>query len=336
MEHFLGALPDTRTEEEKQKDFLHEEIASATPLDWSEKKWKTYPIKYQFYTSECVAQSTTKFLGINEKKERGTYQDLSPEFFYSYRVNKPGGGMVKVDAGEIATTRGSCLSEKIPQRHRETEPEIVPTDDMIKEAVKYRGFSYVTLQNRTIDTIAEVIEQQGACLLWFWFDVAGKEWWTKKPHIIDPHLGTYDAGATRHALCAVDYGMKDGEKVIVIEDSAGNDSAEDSQRRYINAEFLTRCFEAWYIIDFIEAPVPSKPSSLFLHTMKYGDKNDDVKRLQEVLQYLGYFPSNVTPTGLYGGITSKAVEKFQIKSGIYPTAPNNVGLKTILALAQIQ
>jgi peptidoglycan hydrolase-like protein with peptidoglycan-binding domain len=42
----------------------------------------------------------------------------------------------------------------------------------------------------------------------------------------------------------------------------------------------------------------------------------DVKALQEILRYEGFFPANIEYTGNYGPITAKAVLEFQQKYNI--------------------
>lgn len=56
-----------------------------------------------------------------------------------------------------------------------------------------------------------------------------------------------------------------------------------------------------------------KPKHIFAVDLKYGMRNDDVKALQECLQYDGVFPKGTTCTGYFGDITLKAVKDFQTK-----------------------
>jgi hypothetical protein len=63
-----GALVDTRTKAEKEKDyFFAEVVASANPVDWVEKKeseWRSFPIFNQNGSGSCVAQTMAKMLGV--------------------------------------------------------------------------------------------------------------------------------------------------------------------------------------------------------------------------------------------------------------------------------
>ena len=307
-----GAIGDTRTQAQKDTAFDHREIAMASPVQWTEKggilPWKSFPVKRQYYTLECAAQSMSKHLGINNFRETGIYIDLSAEFIYWYRVNKPTGGMIWLDDLNIATTKGSCQNIRIVQRLRESDPEVEPSIDAVNEALGLRGQAFVEDKVRSIDTIAQIIENQGSCLVWFWFDVNGQEWWKTHPTIMFPNLGTYDVGATRHALCATDYGLLNGKKVIKIEDSAGNSTADNNQDRYIDEAFLTRCFVAGYVIDLPNNP---KPHWTGIRSLSVGSSGDDVSQLQTILKYENLF--SLKPTGYFGGITRQAVIQLQEK-----------------------
>ena len=310
----LGDNQDTRTEGEKLNAFDNREIAFAgSPVQWVEKtSWKNYPIKMQYYTGECVAQSTTKHLGINDKVGIGQYASLSAEFFYYYRSNRPEAGMIWLDAMKIATTKGACFNQYIEQRIRESDPVTVPKPEWEKEALLFRGQAYVEDKIRSMDSIAQIIDQQGSCLLWFWFDVNGQEWWKPYPSILFPNLGTYDAGATRHALVATDYGTINGKRYLKIEDSAGNNTAVDGQNRFIDENFLKRCFVAGYVIDLVTPPPIAKPKWTGTRVLTIGSKGDDVQVLQEILMLEGVF-NYPTASGYFGGITRKAVIALQNK-----------------------
>ncbi len=309
-----GAIEDNRTEEQKLYAYDSRELVSASQIVWKEKtKWNTYPVKRQWYTFECVAHSTAKHLGINNERDNGQYVDLSAGFFYWYRINKPTGGMVWSDAMKLATSRGSAFNFRRVQRIRESEPEIAPNDIEIKEALDFIGKDYIEDKERTMHSIAQIIEQQGSCLLWFYFDVDGREWWTAEPQKLYNFASPYDRGTTRHAVIATDYGLRNGKKVIKIEDSAGNETAENQQDRFIDEAFLSRCFVAGYVVDkpSIE-PITNKPKWTGKRNLQVGMSGADVKELQEICRYEGTF-TYPTSTGFFGGITRKAVIDLQNK-----------------------
>lgn len=311
---FLGAIEDDRTPEQIAYAYDNREVMALYSPEFKEKKdWKSYPVKRQYYTGQCVAQSTTKHLSINNIPETKDYVDLSAEFFYYFRSNKPGQGMAWLNAMKIAVEKGACYNFSIRQRFVETEPEFVPTEEMMTIASFYRGNSFVEDKVKSLDSIASIIDKYGSCLLWFWFDEEGKEWWKEYPSVIYKDLQTYGRGATRHAVIATDYGIRDGKKVIKIEDSAGNTTAINNQDRFIDEAFLGRCFIAGYVLDLKLSEDRNKYKFTGTRTLRVGMSGDDVRQLQVILKTLGLFPSNIDITGFYGGITRRAVIALQEK-----------------------
>lgn len=64
------------------------------------------------------------------------------------------------------------------------------------------------------------------------------------------------------------------------------------------------------VITIKETPIVNKPVYFFTKDMKFGDKNEEVKALQECLIYLGFMKAGLN-TGYFGNITKNAVIKFQ-------------------------
>ncbi len=311
-----GVLIDNRTEIQKEGAYdVREIVASSTPVIWEEKTvWKSYPVKRQFFTSECVAQSTTKHLSINNLLETGFWVELCARFFYWFRINKPHGGMVFTDATRIATKIGACKNERMTQRTRETDPEIEPTKEMIDEAFIYAGASHFEDKERTIDSIARVIQEKGSCLIWAFFDENGKEWWTIDPRVIFNFKSPYDKGTTRHGIIAIDFGLQNGIKKIKVEDSAGNSSAKNNQDRFLDADFISkRVFISWCVIDKPNPkPVDVKPTWTGTRALRVGMSGEDVKVLQMILSFEGCYDYDKF-TGWFGGVTKAGVIKLQEK-----------------------
>lgn len=309
-----GAIGDTRTDLQKEGAYDARELTTSSQVEWKIKtKWNSYPVKRQFYTFQCVAHSIAKHLGINHFIETGEYKDLSAEFIYQHRENQGTGGMNWGDAMRIAITKGSCLNSRIPQRIRELEQATPITADMINEALAYVGKAFIEDKERTLESTARIIQSQGSCLMWFYFDEAGKEWWKPEPKIIYDFKTPYDKGTTRHAVIGTDNGIRKSKMVDKIEDSAGNSSAENDQDRFIDADFMKRCFVAGYVIDLPnEIPTPEKPKWTGTRDLKVGMRGDDVKVLQEILMIERCFDFDKA-TGYFGGITKAGVMKLQDK-----------------------
>ena len=86
-------LIDDRPVKEKEKDFLHEELALGNSLveyltrKQADKSKKKYPVANQFSTSSCAAHSGALSLGIQEVYEDRPFKVLSPMFIYRKRKN---------------------------------------------------------------------------------------------------------------------------------------------------------------------------------------------------------------------------------------------------------
>lgn len=309
-----GAIGDTRTELQKEGAYDARELTTSSQVEWTPKTvWKSYPIKRQWYTFQCVGQSLAKHLGINHFYDTGKYEDLSGEFIYEHRENQNTGGMNWGDAMRIATTKGSCLNSRMVQRIRESEKATPITAEIINEALAYRGKAFIEDKERTIDSVARIIQSQGSCLVWFYFDTNGAEWWKVEPKTIYNFSSPYASGTTRHSVTATDFGIRNGKQVIKIEDSAGNSSAENEQDRFIDAEFMKRCFVAGYVVDLPnEIPTPNKPKWTGTRDLKVGIRGADVKTLQEILMIEKCFDFDKA-TGFFGGISKAGVIKLQNK-----------------------
>ena len=56
----------------------------------------------------------------------------------------------------------------------------------------------------------------------------------------------------------------------------------------------------------------------FTKLLKQGQRNAEVKLLQQKLQQLGFFPKNISPTDFFGLVTKQALKAFQRANGISP------------------
>ena len=96
MENYLGALQDTRPNDERALDYKHSDLVGALPIVWKEKlpsEWKHYTPRFQDGSLSCVAQSGAKAFEV-----LGTGIE-SAHPIYRNRINYPTGGMWLGDAG---------------------------------------------------------------------------------------------------------------------------------------------------------------------------------------------------------------------------------------------
>lgn len=356
-----GAVLDTRPEEEKAEDFLFEEVvASAEVVQWAEKpqaQWRKFPIFAQNGSGSCVAQTEAKEMGIMRWLKDGDYVHFSATDIYQRRINKPDGGMAAVDARKIVKNGGATL-EIFAESQNLTDKQM---DSQVIEAYKkeigavFKIPNYLALPVRDIETVASVIQKTGkGVMVWFYFEYRE---WTDVPEVMNPDLNLYAAATCRHSVTAVDFTMYKGKKALIIEDSWGETFGLKGQRIITEDFFNARNWYAGYLVNFrfddqtqpepnplpqpSPVPTPLKPKYTFKKDLVKGDRNPDVKALQDILKYEGFYPKNMDSTGYYWSVTAKAVYDFQVKHKVAPMAEldslkgNRVGAKTRAKLNEL-
>lgn len=311
-----GANVDTRTEDEKLKDFTFEEfVAAANPVDWqpkTESEWRKFPIFNQNGSGSCVAQTMAKLMGILYWLKNQVYVHFSATHIYQRRSNRPGTGMQGVDAFNVAR-EGVTLEDLVPsQGLTDYQMDGVQIPQYKKEVGEvFKIGNFVILPTKDIDTIASVIQTTGkAVMIWLYWKVNE---WTNVPEIKYPDLEFKTAD--KHSITATDFFLRDGKKCLLIEDSWGQGYGYSGRRIITEDFFKIRNFFAAYPVcfKFDDTQTSEKPKHTFTITLKFGDKNEYVIWLQDILKYEGLFPSNVDSTGLYGAATAKGVMEFQTK-----------------------
>ena len=314
-ENYQGA-EDNRTDAEKLRDYNQEEIvASAMPVSWEHKTpvdFRSFPELNQLYTGKCVAFTTSKLALINFWLKTKEMLKFSPNSIYTYRSNKPSAGMVGDDAFKIWRDKGISL-EAVAKSDQVTEDEPYEVNLLAQEIAKgFKLGNYITISNGDFDRVASTIQVTGKGVMsWFYF--TSREWSMEIPRVMDNLSAPNSPGASRHSVTVVDYGLLNGVEVLKIEDSAhfGGRSV-----RYITREFFNkRNFLNAYPMNFHyeEIPEPNFPNYSFSTDLEFGDNNNDIRVLQDVLRIENVFPANVESTGYYGSITAKAVYLFQKK-----------------------
>lgn len=360
-EFFSGALIDTRPEEAKVKDrSIAEAIAYAAPIQWFEKKaneWRKFLDQNQNGSGSCVMQTIRKLCGILFFINEGRYVEASAGF-YQYRSNKPGGGMIGVEAFDIWKNEGvplECLVESDLMTDAQMDSLVIaPYKKDIAKFLRIGG--HLGFASGDFDTVASTIQQtKKGVMVWFYFH--SDEWSQKFPQAKRP-IDLYAPNTLRHSVAAVDFGLIDGKQYIKIEDSAHFGRITES---WISREFfVTRNYFARYSMNFKfedrSETVDYKPVHNFTEPLEFiplderGNISDpeksqaqksDVTALQDILRFEGYFPTNFTSTGYYGAMTAKALYNWQVKHAVAPLSELDsikpikgarVGSKTIAAL----
>ena len=329
-----GIIEDPREDAEKEEDFQLGELVSAPCLGWNEtyeqfisrddilEMIDNLPLNDQKTSSSCVAQAVALALGIVNMTEEGRFMKMSPRFIYSQRKNKPKEGMYFADAGALASKKG-IVPNSLMDGDQKVEEEMNENKDMLDSFIEvakiYKAKNYVSLRIDSIDEVAYILAIGKPVVLGFQFGQG--EWLYNDVPVVN---GTIKWG---HGVCALPYSyfVYKGKKAILIQDSA------DPRRRIITEDWFTsgRCIASLYFEDLENLKfgenLPVKPKYTFLNYLKYGDRNIDVKYLQMILNYEKdengnpLFPDGTDFTGYFGGITLRAVKRYQVKNRILQT-----------------
>lgn len=354
---FLGALPDTRPESEKQKDVQQAEVvATAAAPIWKEKKEKdirSFPDQEQDGSGSCVAQTIKKSALILFWLKTQRFLDFSAVSIYFNRSNKPGSGMIGVEAFEIWRKLGISLEALVPsQNMNDGQMDAAKmTPEAIELAKAFSVANHVGLPNMDIEAVASTIEATGKpVMVWYWF--TSREWSRQTPEVLDT-FAFNDERMLKHSVTAVDYFLKDGKKCLRIEDSAhfgGLTKRDITEDFHSKRNWFTR-YPATFKFDTTSPP---QVTFKFARTMefipldeaknqpadmgKHEAQKADVIRLQDFLKAKGFFPTNQTSTGYYGSLTAKGVYAAQVAYEVAPLSELNsivprggrVGEKTII------
>lgn len=320
MKYSTGAIVNRQLKD--KRNYSSEELALSPFVNWKEldrNNTKHYSVFNQGSVGACVAHSISKIAEIQHLAESGIHITFDPTFIYTQRSNTTP-GMGANDSCKIAQ-QGCCpLISGVNQPTKESEA--IPntyfkkySKEMEFSAQAYRLGKYFWLKN-DIDEIASAIDTYGAVMVWFSFG-KNNNWWSEKP-VVASNTRPY-----KHSVVAVDYGIEDGEKCLVIEDSSGPETGFNGNQRIITNEFIkNNCVVAIAFACNIDSG--ELDTAHFLYDLEFGSRDVEVARLQSVLRELGHFPQSVSSTGYYGTITKKAVLDFQLEWNVL-SSENDAG-----------
>ena len=322
MNTFTGCLPDTRTNEEKAKDW-HKELATGISLSWIEKNFdevSRFPVRDQDGSGSCVSQTLALILGIENFLEEGRFVEFSAKDIYTRRSNKDTMGMMGVEALEIVRKYGCTLEALIPsQKQNEVEMNSIDrkiSDEEIAKIFKIKDYYQLPFILYQIATIMESGRKNGVAKpLMVWFMFPRKEW------TAIPELSKSNYDIVHHSVTAIDYGILNGKKGLFIQDSWGLHNSTEGGLRFISEDYLKRMTFCAYVND-LPNNHHEETQSIFTRILRYGSRGEDVKNLQKLL--------SLNADGIFGRQTERAVKNFQKENGL--VADGIVGQKTIAKL----
>lgn len=335
---YNGLVPDLRSQSEKEQDWKATEVYSPEPPHFREVQegaWAKYQVRNQANSGSCVANTVAKMLEVKYWLKTGKSIKFSHAPIYMHRSNKPTPGMIGVNALDLAKKYSSCPEEEFPSEYL-SDAQL----DSLSLPRNYEDMNnYVSPTNYLIcpvdfDYVASMVRKEGAVMLWV--DTSYSNWNQAIP------VPGGRGGGVRHSITIVDTVKWNGVEYLVIEDSWGKFGRYDGQRLITREFFKANAFFAAVLTEFkydFSDPVGEEFTTL----MKYGEKSDEIKRLQDFLKTQGLFPSNQESTGYYGNITAKAVYLFQVQNKVAPLSEldqikgikSRVGSKTLSKINEL-
>lgn len=294
-------IEDPRSVEEKERDYKTSDIAPGAIdddlvwLDEKDIKQMSYTPRDQYVSLSCMGQAAAKGYEIINfiKKKIDDLEVFSAHPPYRSRSNFPQGGMWLQDLLNIMKKIGTNYeSVDVSQNIGESE---MNRDITCETPFKISGYGFPDKQN-DINDIARAIKKYGNCIILIH---ANKEEYVK---VTPEYKGLpIDFG---HGICGTQFFLKDGVKVIKIEDSTGHSSTDDKKgTRYLTEDFLRkRCSGSGFmILDDVKY--------LFKTFMKKGFRSNEIKELQKRLNK--ELSLSLVVDGIFGPKTDNAVKNYQ-------------------------
>lgn len=303
------------------RDYQFSEVGSVTaPFDWNlgfdiETKVGKLPVKDQDGSFSCGGQAWSQYAGVLEAVFDGSLEERSAKFFYA-QTYQFGGGSTGRDNANIFINDGACRESVLTSYKNGQPPDEAfitrgqdITDIARMDAKSDRGFSYAQT-GTDIDTVAQALRDNNGVILGI--DGQNNGTWSSAFPKIPTKV------EWRHWIYAGKAKKINGKKYIGCLNSWGTGVGEQGWQ-WLGTDYFTsgHVWSGWTHV--FSVPPPTTFHHLFSKPIVFGEKSDEVIALQTALQVDGEFPKTAATSGLYGGVTRKAVLAFRIKYGISST-----------------
>ena len=178
----------------------------------------------------CAAFSSSAIKEYQEFKDYGFAGNMSPEYIYYFRENKPDEGMYGRDVMKILTQYGACTEALLP--YHDKDVETIP-DELIEKGRKHviKNYAQVT----TLEGLKQALYDNGPCYISF-------PVYENRPEVWRAKVGEISRGG--HAMVVVGYNTKG----FIIRNSWGSGWNGNGYVIYPYEEFGVH-WEIWTLID---------------------------------------------------------------------------------------
>lgn len=301
-----GAIKDTPD----IRDFQYADVGmSLPPFDW-EKGYdvedvigRKLKVKDQNGSGSCGGQAWSYYGEVLDPDN----EEKSAKFIYAHTFVKPAGSAGRTNCN-LVIDKGWGDEDKTPSYDNGLPPEeefMQRKSDITKEAfidaLLDKGLSYANVYSN-VDSIAQAIANNKGCII----GITGKNngtWTTKFP--LPPTI--VDNSCWNHWVYVGKAKMIDGKKYIGFINSWGERVGENGWQ-WITEDYIKSnlVWSVWTMVYNFPKPVNLYK---FTITMRQGSRGSEVKELQKRV--------NALPLdGVFGPITKKAVQDWQIKHNL--------------------
>ncbi len=193
---------------------------------------KLLAVRDQGVQGSCVAQATACLKEIQEKKNVGFEDYMSPQYVYNNRINQPAEGMYSRDSMKILYKKGIVPEEEYPYGVFESADQI-PNNINLK-ALNYKASGYAFVN--TIETMKAAIYRSGACIIMVPVYSNSKDMW--RPTKVG------DIAQGLHAMAVVGW----NEFGFIVRNSWGVQWGNAGYTVFEYKDWGMHC-EAWTLID---------------------------------------------------------------------------------------
>jgi hypothetical protein len=308
-DQYIGCR-DTQTNEQKARNYSFTEMVTAPfPATWIEKKredYRSFPIRDQDGSGQCVAMTLATEMGIIFKEKYGEWIDFSSSFPYQHRKYPEQSGCTSEDIYEIFPKIGNVFEDDMPSQNMNDKQAMeVKKKSYFDDLAKTWNIKRIALPI-DFELVASTIQATGkGVMVWFKFHPTE---WTNIPFVSDK------APTSGHSVTVVDYVLKDGKKYLVIQDSWGLKYADQGLRLISEEYFYERCYQCAYLVSF-----KTQNNETVFEKPKF---DGSIMSAQKCFKYEGLFPVNVNEVEIAGNITRTACIAFQKRYNIFPQLGN--------------
>lgn len=288
------------------------------------------PVWHQHKIGACTAHAIGKHQQKNEMLETNRVISLSPRFLYALVKAQDGlpAGYQGTYPRMVAKTlqKNGCATEKTVQNNTlGTYEDYIDLSAFpiaaYQEAKNYAIKSYAFINVHNPDELKAGVLNGGVSLLLS----LGQEWWVNKQGMVSwaerdtVPVRPPKAIVSGHEVFVYGYDRYGGRDRFWFRNSWGDGWGRKGDSFVYFDEYERHLIEGITIVDLPDLwkeevenlPPAEQFKHYFSRDLSYGEKSEEVRKLQIALKIIGVFAKTVKESGYFGDLTYAAVKAFQ-------------------------